>query len=145
MNKLNKTMMLLALSLPLHATGVFAGTAAMSIGAINENAETCYQQTVAANEGADPGTLSVKSCDRVLNSKYLSKQLESATLVNRAIIQTRQADYTAAEKSVMRALQVSPDLENAEVLLGQIERLSAKADQHVSHQTVESDVIAKQI
>ncbi len=92
MNKLNKTMILLAVTLPLYATGAFAGTAAMSIGAINENAEACYQQTAAANEGANSGTLSVKSCDRVLSSKYLSKQLESATLVNRAIIQIKQAD-----------------------------------------------------
>ena len=145
MTKLNKTLMLLALSLPLHATGAFAGTAHMSIGAINENAETCYQQTVAANEGAEANSLSVKSCDRVLSSKYLSKQLESATLINRAIIQSKQADYTGAEKSVTRALQVSPGLENAEVLLGQIERLSADADQHASHQAAETGAIAKQI
>lgn len=145
MNKLNKTMMLLALSLPLHATGAFAGTSAMSIGAINENSEACYQQTVAANEGVNPDTLSVKSCDRVLSSKYLSKQLESATLINRAIIQSKQADYTGAEESVTRALQVSPGLENAKVLLGQIERLSVHADQHASHQAVETDGIAKQI
>ena len=138
-------MMLLALTLPLHATGAFAGTADMSIGAINENAEACYQQTVAANEGANPDTLSAKSCDRVLSSKYLSKQLESATLINRAIIQTKQADYTGAEKSVTRALQVSPGLENAQVLLGQIERLSASTDHHASHQAAESGVIAKQI
>ena len=134
MNKLNKTVILLAVTLPLYATGVFAGTADMSIGAINENAEHCYQQTAAANQGADPATLSVKSCDRVLSSKYLSKQLESATLFNRAIIQTRQADYTAAEKSVTRALQVSPGLAKGELLLRQIERLAENADNPAAHQ-----------
>lgn len=137
--------MLVALSLPLYATAAFAGTADISIGAINVNAETCYQQTVAANQGADAETLSVKSCDLVLRSKYIGKQLKSAMLLNRAIIQTKQADYAGAEKSIKRALQVSPGLENAELLLGQIKRRTAHAEQLASHQAAKTDVIAKQI
>ena len=145
MKTLNKAMLVLAVTLPLHATGAFAGSSDMSIRAINDNAEVCYQQTVAANEGADASTLSTKSCDRVLDSKYLSKKLESATLLNRAIVQVKQADYAGAEESATRALEVSPGMKNAKVLLKQIKRISASIEQTASNQAVETVDSAKQI
>ena len=138
MNKLNKTMMLLALGLPLFATGAFAETNNLSISLTDENSEACYMQTVAANEGADSSSLSVAACDRVLSSKHLIKRLESATLVNRAIIQSKKADYAGAESSLTRALQVSPGLEKAELLMGQIERRVLSTKQRTVHQTTDA-------
>ena len=84
------------------------------------NAGPCYEETVRANSGADPNTLSTVACRRALRSEVLSRQDKSAFLHNVGIIQQAQGDLVAAKASFESAVRLSTTVDMRNLALAQV-------------------------
>lgn len=86
---------------------------------VNGNADRCFEETLKAQNGGDPGQLSTALCQRALRFEPQGREDQSAILHNRGLIEQAQGDLVAARASFGRAVSLSQKVDMRNVALAQ--------------------------
>lgn len=105
-----------------------------------QDAEDCYLGAqIASKPGAQLG-VSEEPCNRALDFSQLSRKNRTAVLINRGIIRVANEEYQKGFKDYERALNLSPDIPETYVNLGNIYFLGEKLDKAVEFYTKALDL-----